>query len=57
VTFFFCGCAPRTDRNVVVVYTSQDQIYSEAILQAFTGKTGIQVMPVYDTEAAKTVGS
>jgi iron(III) transport system substrate-binding protein len=39
-----------------VVYTSQDQIYSEAILQAFTGKTGIEVRPVYDTEAAKTVG-
>ncbi|HVR37256.1 MAG TPA: extracellular solute-binding protein [Methylomirabilota bacterium] len=51
----FAGCTPG-GRDVVVVYTSQDQIYSEPILRAFTEETGIQVRPVYDSEAVKTVG-
>jgi iron(III) transport system substrate-binding protein len=40
----------------VVVYSSQDQVYSEPILQAFEKHTGIQVRAVYDSEAVKTVG-
>lgn len=40
----------------VVVYTSQDQVYAEPILQEFTKQTGIKVRPVYDNEAVKTVG-
>lgn len=44
----------RTPR--VVVYTSQDQVYSSEILAAFTEETGIEVRPVYDSEAVKTVG-
>lgn len=40
----------------VVVYTSQDQVYSKEILDAFTKETGIEVRAVYDSEAVKTVG-
>jgi len=48
-----CGSdAPRK----VVVYTSVDQLYSEPILREFTETTGIRVLPVFDVEAAKTVG-
>jgi iron(III) transport system substrate-binding protein len=40
----------------VVVYTSQDQVYSEPILHDFSRETGIEVRPVFDSEAVKTVG-
>jgi len=40
----------------VVVYTSVDQVYSEPVFMAFQKKTGIKVKPLYDVEAAKTVG-
>lgn len=49
-----CGAPEATD--VVVVYTSQDQVYSEPILKQFTAETGIEVKAVYDTESAKTAG-
>lgn len=48
------GC--KKDGPTVVVYTSQDQVYSEPIFQDFTKQTGIKVLPVYDSEAVKTVG-
>ncbi len=44
------------DRPHVVVYTSQDQVYSQEILAGFTRDTGIEVRAVYDSEAVKTVG-
>jgi iron(III) transport system substrate-binding protein len=40
----------------VVVYTSQDQVYAEPILNEFNRQTGIKVRAVYDSEAVKTVG-
>lgn len=40
----------------VVVYTALDQVYSEPLLKRFEERTGIEVKPVYDTEAVKTVG-
>jgi iron(III) transport system substrate-binding protein len=40
----------------VVVYTSQDQVYAEAILKQFEQQTGIEVRAVYDSESVKTVG-
>src|SRR4051794_26781630 len=43
-------------QNAVIVYTSQDQEYAEPIFNQFTKQTGIKVRPVYDNEAAKTVG-
>lgn len=49
------GCG-GTGGEQVVVYTSQDQVYAEPILREFTAQTGIQVRPVFDSEAVKTVG-
>jgi iron(III) transport system substrate-binding protein len=49
------GCG-HSNQNVVVVYTSQDEVYAEPILKDFTAKTGIEVKTVYDSEAVKTVG-
>jgi iron(III) transport system substrate-binding protein len=40
----------------VVVYTSEDQVFSEPILKAFEAKTGIAVKAVYDTEETKSTG-
>ena len=45
----------RTD-NVVVVYVSEDQVFSEPILKDFERDTGITVKAVYDTEEAKSAG-
>ena len=49
------GCRP-TRENVVIVYTSQDQIYAREILADFTRETGIRVLPLFDSESAKTTG-
>lgn len=50
------GCAQSRDGNVVVVYTSQDQIYATEILDRFTEETGIKVLALYDSESVKTTG-
>ena len=55
VTLFLPGSCFRHP-NIVVVYASQDQVYAEPILQEFTKQTGIQVRPLFDSEAVKTVG-
>jgi len=49
------GCTRGND-NRVVVYTALDEMYSGPILEEFERKTGVDVLPVYDTEAAKTTG-
>lgn len=54
LALFFPGCSPAT--KSVVVYTSQDQVYAEPILKRFTERTGVKVLPVFDSEAVKTVG-
>ena len=50
----FAGCSGGNPH--VVVYTSQDQVFSEPILREFTRETGLEVRAVYDSEAVKTVG-
>jgi iron(III) transport system substrate-binding protein len=50
------GCGRSSSGRSVVIYTSVDQVYSEPVLDAFSAKTGIRVLPVYDVEAAKTTG-
>jgi iron(III) transport system substrate-binding protein len=40
----------------VVVYVSADETIAREILQAFEEKTGIEVLPLFDTEATKTTG-
>ncbi len=42
--------------NEVVVYVSEDQVFSEPILKYFEKETGIKVKAVYDTEEAKGTG-
>ncbi len=49
------GCG-RSQSPVVVIYTSQDEIFAEPILKDFEKETGIQTRAVYDSEAVKTVG-
>lgn len=53
--FLWIGCRPARE-NVVIVYTSQDQIYAREILADFTRETGIRVLPLFDSESAKTTG-
>src|SRR5262245_46068754 len=52
LTLLVLGCSES--RQQVVLYTSQDQFYAEPILADFTKATGIEVLPVFDTESAKT---
>ena len=42
--------------NEVVIYSSEDKIFSEPVLQAFEKKTGIKVRAIYDTEETKSTG-
>jgi iron(III) transport system substrate-binding protein len=43
-------------QEVVVVYVSEDQVFSEPVLKKFERDTGIRVLAVYDTEEAKSTG-
>lgn len=49
------GCTRKTT-NEVIVYVSEDQVFSEPILRDFEKETGIKVKAVYDTEEAKGTG-
>src|SRR5579859_1916990 len=42
--------------NVVVVYVSEDQVFSEPILKDFERDAGIGVRAIYDTEETKSAG-
>lgn len=43
--------APR-----VVVYCSADKEFAELIFHAYEAKTGVKILPLYDTEETKTAG-
>src|SRR5262252_4712087 len=43
-------------RSEVVVYTSEDQVFSEPILKDFEKTSGIRVRAVFDTEETKSTG-
>ncbi len=43
-------------RKEVVVYVSEDRVFSEPILRDFERDTGIKVRAVYDTEETKSTG-
>ncbi len=55
ISFIFWQCHSRPSQTVVV-YVSEDRVFSEPILQDFEKTTGIQVQAVYDTEEAKSTG-
>jgi iron(III) transport system substrate-binding protein len=55
----FTGCSPKQETNqsaTVVVYVSEDQVFSEPILKDFERETGIKIKAVYDTEETKGTG-
>src|SRR5262245_46340108 len=49
------ACQRQTSKTVVV-YVSEDQVFSEPILKDFERDTGITVKSVFDTEEAKSTG-
>jgi iron(III) transport system substrate-binding protein len=49
-------CASPARGATVVAYVSEDQVFSEPILEDFERETGIEVMAVYDTEETKSTG-
>jgi iron(III) transport system substrate-binding protein len=56
--FSLPACRKSVPQNYrkVVVYCSVDQVIAEPIIAEFEGRTGINVLPRFDTEASKTVG-
>ncbi|MCP4454820.1 MAG: extracellular solute-binding protein [Planctomycetes bacterium] len=54
----WAGCSrnPSPPAQEVVVYTSEDQVFSEPILRDFETETGIRVKAVFDTEETKSTG-
>ncbi len=55
VFLLFSGCSSGR-KSEVVVYVSEDQVFSEPILRDFERETGITVRAVFDTEEAKSTG-
>src|SRR5213075_3314725 len=49
------SCRPTSSRTVVV-YVSEDQVFSEPILKDFERETEITVKSVFDTEESKSTG-
>jgi len=49
-------CASPARGATVVAYVSEDQVFSEPILEDFERETGIEVKAVYDTEETKSTG-
>jgi iron(III) transport system substrate-binding protein len=47
----------KTSNQTVVIYVSEDQVFSEPILKDFEDETGIKVKAVYDTEESKSTGA
>ena len=52
----FAGCRQNIYNEEVVVYVSEDQVFSEPVLRDFAKDTGIGVKAVYDTEETKSTG-
>lgn len=56
ILLIFISACDRKTANEVVVYVSEDQVFSEPILKDFEKETGTKVKAVYDTEEAKGTG-
>jgi iron(III) transport system substrate-binding protein len=50
------GSASGGAGRSVVVYSSADKEFAELIFRAYEQKTGVKVLPLYDTEETKTAG-
>ncbi len=55
LAFLLVGCGGGS-KPYLTVYASQDEVYAEPILRAFSAETGIEVRTLFDSEAVKTVG-
>lgn len=53
LTSLHCG---KNSANEVIIYVSEDQVFSEPILNDFRRETGIPVKAVFDTEESKSTG-
>jgi iron(III) transport system substrate-binding protein len=51
-----CRKSPQQDYRKVVLYCSVDQEIAEPIIAEFESRSGIDILPRFDTEASKTVG-
>jgi iron(III) transport system substrate-binding protein len=51
-----CGGSKPTAASEVVIYVSQDRVFSEPALRAYEEKTGVKINAVYDTEETKSTG-
>ncbi len=56
IILLFTMISCNNNENVVVVYTTVDQVFSEPILKDFEKETGIIVKSVFDTEETKSTG-
>lgn len=54
--FFSLGCGGEDPKTRVVVYCAHDREFADDILAEFSKRTGLKVVPRYDTEANKAVG-
>ena len=55
--FLGSGCTrSAASKATVVVYVSEDRVFSEPVLKEFEARTGIRVRAVYDTEETKGTG-
>ena len=50
------SCRQQEAAPSVVVYSSADKEFAELIFRAYEQKTGVKVLPLYDTEETKTAG-
>lgn len=50
------ACNRRSDAASVVVYCSADKEFAEPVFRAYEAKTGVKILPLYDTEETKTAG-
>lgn len=57
IGYFVFDKSKKSNDQVVVVYVSEDQVFSEPILKDFERETGIKVKAVFDTEEAKSTGA
>ena len=53
--FLLLGCSKKETQSVTI-YVSEDQVFSEPVLQNFEKETGIKVNALYDTEESKGTG-
>jgi iron(III) transport system substrate-binding protein len=51
-----CNDSPETAARVVTIYCSADEAFARPVLAEFSRRSGVEVRPLFDTEAGKTTG-